>query len=389
LKILIASDYCGVSTGYGRVGCELARAILDAGHEVVYLGWSYDGGSHNFPFQVIQPTKEDYFGANILTQIIMEHEPDVFLSLGDPWMFEQYAALPVINDIYWWGYFPIDGLPIPRNWHGMIDKMDRIMVISKFAQQSIKEILPQREVSLLYHGVDTNSFYPLSTEERDIIRKQNNLHDKFAVLCVARNQPRKNIPVLIKSFAKFAKDKDDVRLLLRMNNQDAGWLISDLLERFKILDKSYIIEADPRVGVPIQALNQIYNTGDLFVLPTMGEGFGIPLLESQAAGTPILATDCSCIPELIHSPKQKIQTLEQIISNRNIQQAYADPKDLISKLNYFYNNRKVLGDIRQKGIDFAKTMTWDIIRGQFMDYLAQVEEELKNKKKSNVTFSRV
>lgn len=191
------------------------------------------------------------------------------------------------------------------------------------------------------------------------------------------NQPRKNIPVLIKAFAKFARNKEDVVLLLRMADKDVGWNISELLDRFKLQGKAFIVEADPKFGIPIEHLVNLYQVSDLFVLPTMGEGFGIPLLEAQACGTPILATDCSNIPELVHHPKQKIAVLEQIISNRNIEQAYASPKDLADKLEFWYKNRNLLRDVAKKGVEFSKTMTWDIIRAQLIELLDECVEEAK------------
>lgn len=293
-KFLAISDVPCINTGYGNVLRELLKVPVELGMEIQVIGWSYYGEPHDFPFKIHRTDKDDYFGKKIYTPIMNVFEPDIVFSLGDPWMIEWIGQMPVTDYTYWWSYFPIDGKPIPPSWYGLIDRMDRAMVISKYAQNAVKEVLPRKRVDVLYHGVDTNIFKPLHPDVRKEMRKKNGFDDKFIVLCVARNQMRKNLPVLLKAFAKFARDKNDVLLLLRTAAIDIGWNLEELINKYKIQDKAKIIQSNPRIGIPIEQLASLYGMSDIFALPTMGEGFGIPLLESQA-----------CLPR-----EEKIETIK-------------------------------------------------------------------------------
>lgn len=388
-KILICSDSPTLSTGYGHVIRQLLPVFNQQGYEIKMIGRGYLGEEHDYNFKIYKAPKGDYFGQTIFHDVMQLYEPDILFTLGDPWMFEWIKDYPIIKNTYWIQYFPIDGKPIPPSWHNLIATADKPIVISKFAQNAVKEILPNIDVKLLYHGVDRNIFYPKGKQK---LKKQYGLENTFVISCVARNQQRKNIPVLIKAFSKFSQIHNNIFLYLRMSNEEKqGWNIQQLLERFKITDKAFVIDADNRNGINIDKLADLYSLSDLFVLPTKGEGFGLPLLEAQSCGCPILATNCSNIPELTHSNLQRINVLEQMIQNRNIEQAYADPEDLKNKLLNFYNlwetNSEEYKNLQQKGIELSKNMTWDIIRKNFKEIINEciTESDFKKNEKMNLT----
>ena len=123
--------------------------------------------------------------------------------------------------------------------------------------------------------------------------------DAFVVGCVARNQHRKNIPILFKGFKEFVERNElkpkDVRLIMHMDWNDAmGWPIPDYAKHYGIED--YLLP--PMMGVldlgqalSEEGLANLYNCMDIFVLPTAGEGFGIPTVEAMSCGVPVAVTD--------------------------------------------------------------------------------------------------
>lgn len=184
-KILFVSDDPSGSTGYATAGRELIRGMVMAGHTVEVIGWSYSGKPHGLPYVIHQTPQNDYWGTSIISNIINLADPPFtqIYFLGDPWMLEPFFQLPVVRDVYTVGYFPIDGQPIPPQWRKLFERMDRIIVISKYAQEAVKKMLPNRRVDLLYHGVDINLFKPLPPEEKSKRREQSGFKDKFVCLC--------------------------------------------------------------------------------------------------------------------------------------------------------------------------------------------------------------
>lgn len=189
-KIIYMSDSPTISTGYGRVSKELTVALHNAGHEITCIGWGYNGEEHSFPFEIIPcNTHRDNFGEDILSRYIRDNQPDILFTLGDPWMTEYVPHMEERKAVCWVSYFPIDGYPVPPQWHSWVKNVDVPVVFSKFAFHLVKEILGTNPV-YIPHGVNTEVFKPL--ENTDSIKKEIiGRDDLFIVGCVARNQPRK------------------------------------------------------------------------------------------------------------------------------------------------------------------------------------------------------
>jgi len=391
-KIVMLSDSPTLTTGYGRVMQVLAPAFHELGHAVTVIGWGYTGEPHDFPFPIIPCNAHaDRFGEDILGEFIRYEKPDILFTLGDPWMTEFIPEMEERVAVHWVSYFPLDGYPIPKSWHGWLLNIDTPIVFSKFAQNLAEEVLG-RKPPLIYHGVDTNKFQVLdrSTCKQEIL----GFDDKFIVGTVARNQPRKNLPALVRAFADFARGKDDVALYMHTQIRDVGWNIDELVERFELYDKAYCTDNfNALKGVPDSELNKLYSMFDLFALPTMSEGFGLPILEAQACGTPVLVTDFSACPELVVNRNQLIKVKDTIIMGRNIEQAIVDHDDMVRKLNYYYADWKktragimgansVLKAYGVAGRRLAESFDWSIQLKEFNKMLRQITPQAERRSKA-------
>jgi hypothetical protein len=92
----------------------LAHAFGKAGHTVGVVGMSYRGGPHELPYRIF-PWQDRRPGESF-TAACREFEPDVLLTIGDPWMFEFLPRLPERRSATWVAYFPVDGRPLPEEW---------------------------------------------------------------------------------------------------------------------------------------------------------------------------------------------------------------------------------------------------------------------------------
>jgi glycosyltransferase involved in cell wall biosynthesis len=277
--------------------------------------------------------------------------------------------------VTWISYFPIDGYPIPPQWHNWIKNIDVPIVFSQFAKDTIEKEVG-RPVSLIYHGVETQKFVPL---DKKFIKEEYGLNGKFVVGTVARNQPRKNLPALVKAFGEFAKNKDDVALYLHSQIIDVGWNLAELISRFGLSDKAFTTPNFNAIkGISDDELVGIYNLFDIFVLPTMAEGFGLPIAEAQSCEVPVLVTNFSACSELVVDRQELIKVKDTIVMGRNIEQAIADTDDIIRKLNFFYNdwkknNSKKLTQYGREGRKKMQNIDWERICKEFNKVLVQIE----------------
>jgi glycosyltransferase involved in cell wall biosynthesis len=115
------------------------------------------------------------------------------------------------------------------------------------------------------------------------------LPEKF-ILFVGLLEPRKNLPLLLKAYAQLLKIEDAPRLVIVGR---PGWGYKEILQQIDVLnlkDKVHFTGYVPAQDMPI-----VYNLAQVFVYPSIYEGFGLPPMEAMACGTPVITTDVSAL----------------------------------------------------------------------------------------------
>lgn len=362
-RLLIVSHSPLLTTGYGRVVSVLTRALVGAGHAVTILGL---GTEEDCQWDVakVLPWKSVDDQESIL-RAIQGERPEALITIGDPWMFDSLVDPSTRQGVRWLAYFPVDGAPMPLAWKRWISAADGTAVFCEWTSRLVEREAGRWPV-VIPHGVDTSVFKPLDKEQA---RARVGVDGRFVVGCVAANQQRKNLPALIKAFAAFARDKQDVVLYLH-TRIDGYWDIQELVQRFGVEDKTRAtLNLDPQRGVSDDVLATLYNSFDVFVLPTMAEGFGLPILESQSCGVPVLVTDCSACSELAPDAFCRLAVKDTLIMARNFEQAIVDDAQITEKLERLYCDRGLLQELSQSARRFALGFEWSDVRRRFIDWV--------------------
>lgn len=373
LRLLWVSDSPVLNTGFAKVTRELlARFSADERYEVASFGWFENAdASQQFPYPVFAADAE--YGQNNFQHVVASFQPDVVVTLGDVWMVDWIAETECRKDFAWVGYVPIDGAPMPRSWVDLLAEMDEVVAMSKFGQTTIQTAA--QHLGAPTHiplGVDTAVFRPLSN--RDQLRAVKGITDRFVIGCVARNQPRKQYPLLLQAFAEFINTCPDSLLYLHTDPNDVmGWDLEELVSRYHITDYVSIAEnATLTDGVDEIEMNQIYNCFDLLVLPTLAEGFGLPLIESLAAGVPVVGTDCSSCPELVEGHGELIQVKTRLTTAPyGIEYAFADVAHLVEILKTLNEDLSLRVKYRDDGHAFAQQFEWNDLMEKWHALLEQ------------------
>ncbi len=169
-------------------------------------------------------------------------------------------------------------------------RAERIITISESGRQDVArrfELAPER-IAVVYPGVDP-AYRPLPPDAVDRFRQEHDLPQRF-VLHVGTLQPRKNIPLLLEAFAQLLVP--DVELVLVGGK---GWLFAEIFAKVAALGLQNRVRFAGYV--PDEMLPWWYNAASLLVFPSLYEGFGLPVVEAMACGTPVVAAKSSSIPE--------------------------------------------------------------------------------------------
>lgn len=175
-------------------------------------------------------------------------------------------------------------------------KARRIITLSQNSKRDIVNNLnvPSEKVDVVAMGVHR------SFNRIDDAAKLEGIRAKYAVgdrmiLFVGNLEPKKNIERIIEAFHVLKRDRGIEHKLVIAGKK--GWKYSGI---FDAVDKLQLSGDVRFLGyVPREDLPPLYNTADVFVFPSLYEGFGIPPLEAMACGTPVVTSNVSALPEVV------------------------------------------------------------------------------------------
>lgn len=177
-----------------------------------------------------------------------------------------------------------------------VQRADLLIAVSEETKRDILKFLPvpENKVKVIYNGVDER-FRPVTDSmARDRVRQRYNLPERF-ILMVGSIQPRKNIAGVLRALASMVESNKDFPWKLVLAG-GGGWKNEGISEQIRALGLNdrvhftgYVAEED---------LPTLYSCADLFVFPSLYEGFGLPVVEAMACGVPVVTSNNSCLPEI-------------------------------------------------------------------------------------------
>jgi glycosyltransferase involved in cell wall biosynthesis len=182
----------------------------------------------------------------------------------------------------------------------------RVLTISEHGRQEIVRLLGVRpdRVTTTYCGVDRR-FQPLPAAEVEAFRRHRQLPARF-VLYLGTLEPRKNVPTLLRAYARVRSLMPDSPPLVLAGAR--GWLYEDTIQT---IDRLSLRESVLLPGfVPDEEQPRWYNAATVFAYPSLYEGFGLPPLEAMASGTPVVTSNASSLPEVVGSAGLLVNPLD-------------------------------------------------------------------------------
>jgi glycosyltransferase involved in cell wall biosynthesis len=169
----------------------------------------------------------------------------------------------------------------------------RILAVSQFTKQEIVRLLgiPPERIVVTYDACDAR-FAPPDPRELAAFRTRKGLPERF-ILFVSTLEPRKNVTTLLEAYARIAGSTDAPLLI----GGAKGWLYEPIFARLEALglgDRVRFVGFIDAAELPLW-----YAAATVFTLPSLYEGFGMPLLEAMACGTPVVTTTSSSLPEVV------------------------------------------------------------------------------------------
>ncbi|MCK4249767.1 MAG: glycosyltransferase family 4 protein [Candidatus Omnitrophica bacterium] len=245
-----------------------------------------------------------------------------------------------------------------QNWHPnqvikefdrliktVLAEADKIIVTSNNTKKDLLEYYSYdpEKIAVIPMGVD-RLFKPAAVEQKDILYKDLKLRYNIPasfLLYIGTIEPRKNIKCLIKAYNLLKQDKDTVPRLVICGMK--GWMYEDVFN----LVKNFNLEQDIIFTgyVPDEDIKIFYKLAQVFIYPSLYEGFGLPLLEAMASGTPVVTTASGALAEVAGPAARLADTTR--------------PEPLAKCISRVLEDSPLAQELIKKGLLRAKEFTWE------------------------------
>lgn len=300
MRILWVSNSPWTPTGYGVQTKLFLPRLQAAGHQMACLAfYGLEGGIINLGDIPIFPKRFHPYGQDVQAPLYDHFKADMVVTLIDAWVMEPEKYPPHQK---WTPWFPVDHDPIPPPVLNKVKQAFAPINYSRYGQEKCRE----HGVESFYvpHGVDCGVMKPLDKIES---RKRVGLPEApFIVGMVAANKgipSRKAFPQNLEAFKRFHDRHPDSLLYLHTEPAQHGELqgvnLPELVERLGIGNCTVFCNPFMNfLGLPDEHLAAVYNAIDVLLAVSLGEGFGVPILEAQACGTPVITGDWTSMGEV-------------------------------------------------------------------------------------------
>lgn len=214
-----------------------------------------------------------------------------------PWNFRGHSVVTVHDTIaldYPQYCKPTNALYFNLLLKRSIRNATRIIAVSERVKKDILRLcrVPDEKISVIYHGVEED-FIPQRGVEAEFVRQKWGLPRQY-ILFVGNIEPKKNLDTLVRAFAILRpKLPEGYKLVIA---GQWGWKYDSLLST---IERAGVREHVVLTGyIPACDLPAVYSLAELFVFPSLYEGFGIPPLEAMACGTPVLLSPGGALQEI-------------------------------------------------------------------------------------------
>lgn len=229
----------------------------------------------------------------------------------------------------------------------------KVIAISQHTKKDLMKLLkvPAKKIEVIYNGLSESFDRAGATRQRRI---------PF-LLYTGVWSVHKNLPRLIEAFHLLKKEKKlPLKLVITGKYEPKYSKIKEAVKKLK-LEKEVIFTG----LVPEKELIKLYQTAEIFVFPSLYEGFGLPPLEAMKCGTPVVASNASSIPEICGK------------SNAVFFDPY-DVKDIADKIYKVYKNKALQKRLIARGLDHAEKFSWKVTAEKTFEIIQKCLSHSKN-----------
>lgn len=359
---------CAQFAFYGLQGAKLDMHLPEGTLKIYPMGW-------------------DVWGLDVVDAYVKDHQADLLVSMMDLWPLPPDYGEKL--SCAWAPWFPVDHWPVSAEITERAKRAKYPINYSKWGQAQMREA--GAECGYIPPGVDCNVFKPEPRAAARVKFGDTFPDGSFVIAMVGANKgvpSRKGYPEAAKMFKAFHDRHPEAILYIhavddrRSKGLDFRTMFSSI-PGFPFEATRFPSQIGLSLGLDDKYMASLYNAADVLLQPSYCEGFGIPILEAQACGTPVIVNGCTAMPELCFSG-QVVPIKQEIYYWLNMGGFVGVPDidGFIEALEWAYDmsqgteGQKWLRETARAGaLDYDYSL---IVENYWIPFFEKVEAELKH-----------
>ncbi len=268
---------------------------------------------------------------SIIEKWLKKKNIDIFHSTG--YFLPYLRKIKAITTIHGLDFEEMDAYWYKEPWYRnvplYVKRADGIIAVSKYVKASLMRYykIPQEKICVVYPGV-REEFIRIKDKT-----KLNNFSERFNIpsryiLTVATSVERKNLKRVLESYCRIKKLNQELKLIIVGNKESIQIPLISEIEKMDLKNEVYF----PGYIAPAD-LVYFYNLAEVFIFPSLYEGFGLPVLEAMACGCPVITSNISALPEVVgdaailvnpYSVEEISAAMEKVLTNKTLKLELAE-----------------------------------------------------------------
>ncbi len=235
-------------------------------------------------------------------------------------------------------HYPAEELFLKKNLAPLISLADRVIAISRATAIDLTEFfsLPPERTDVIHLGADLKMFSPWPTENDPAVLDRYGLKKPY-FLYVGGFDWRKNCETILKAFSVFLREAGERYQLVFVGNDSPTPVMREIIDTLP--DQPVTTGFIPEIDLP-----PLYRRATAFLFPSRTEGFGLPVVEAMACGTPVICSDRGSLPEIAAESGL-------LVDADNLGGWVEAMRSLVSF-------PELAATLRKKGLERASSITW-------------------------------
>jgi glycosyltransferase involved in cell wall biosynthesis len=309
VKVLWISNSPYANSGYGSQTRQVGRRLLDAGYELEFAVTDRSAGDTEWLGCLVRGAGFRQYSMDTLSRDLVLSKADVAIMLYDAFPFAERDPFEGADHL--WGWCPVDHMPLPPEARQWMQRHPTI-AMSRFGEAMMRSAggIDCRYVPHALEKVFAPT--PVAPEFGKPFRQASKIpEDAYLVGTVAAStdtalKDRKGYGDMAQAMGRFMADHEDVWWYVHTSGLMYQALNFQALMAACGVPDERLVYADPyplaKGIISDQMMASIYTSFDVLLNTSRGEGFGLPVIEAQACGTPVIASNFTAQPELLGAP---------------------------------------------------------------------------------------